>query len=84
MAKSNHVRSKAKRKTKVTKTEQLRALLAKATGITVARLSQKLGWQPHSTRAALTRLRQAGIDLEKLPPVKGNRHARYRIGKSPV
>ena len=84
MAKPNRDRSKAKRKTKVTKNDQLCAFLAKPAGMTVVGLSQKLGWQTHTTRAALTRLRQAGIEVEKLPPVKGNRQSRYRIGKLPA
>ena len=28
-------------------------------------LSRRTGWLPHSTRAALTRLRQSGHDLQK-------------------
>lgn len=54
-------------------------LVSSPTGVTVEDLSAKLGWLPHTTRAALTRMRQAGIALEKLDPAEGSRQCRYRI-----
>ena len=32
-------------------------------GATVTELSEALGWQPHTARAAITRLRQRGYDI---------------------
>lgn len=61
------------------KTDQLKSLLNKPEGMTVEALSGKLGWQSHTTRAALTRLKQAGFSLEKLAPTDGSRQANYRI-----
>ncbi|MCB0635465.1 MAG: DUF3489 domain-containing protein [Lewinella sp.] len=67
---------------KQTKTDKLKSLLTSTGGVTVEDLSQKLGWQTHTTRAALTRLKQAGANVEKLSPKDGSRHSRYRIAKS--
>ena len=46
-------------------------------GATLAELVELTGWQPHTTRAALTRLRQHGHALHLDPP--GERKA-YRLG----
>lgn len=72
-------RAAAKPKTRASKSGQLKSLLAKPDGMTVHALSTKLGWQMHTTRAALTRLRQAGIEVEKLKSSEGSRQSRYRI-----
>lgn len=61
------------------KSEQLKTLLAAPPGATVSELSDGLAWQPHTTRAALTRLKQSGITVEKLDAVDGTRQSRYRI-----
>ena len=64
---------------KATKSDQLKTLLAKPGGVTVADLSEKLSWQSHTTRAALTRLKQSGLPVERLDPKEGSRQSRYRI-----
>jgi DNA-binding MarR family transcriptional regulator len=64
---------------RATKQDELIALLGCKTGHYVDDLSRALGWQPHTTRAALTRLRQSGHRLEKLQPAEGERRARYRL-----
>lgn len=71
--------AKAPAKPRASKTEHLKMLVSSPAGITVEDLSAKLGWLPHTTRAALTRMRQAGIALEKLDPDEGSRQCRYRI-----
>ena len=50
-----------------TKQAKLEALLTRARGATLAQLQKELGWQPHTVRAAVSRLRKAGhtIDLEE-------------------
>ncbi|RAN39962.1 DUF3489 domain-containing protein [Hyphomonas sp. GM-8P] len=68
-----------KPKAKVSKSDQVKSLLAKPEGMTIEVLSKKLGWQTHTTRAALTRLKQAGVEVEKLEPADGSRQSRYRI-----
>lgn len=75
-------RATPKPKTKTSKTDQLKSLLAKPEGMTAETLSTKLGWQTHTTRAALTRLKQAGVEVEKLDPAEGSRQSRYRIARA--
>ena len=79
MTNRKSTRPAAKPKSTTSKTDQLKSLLAKPDGMTVEALSTKLGWQMHTTRAALTRLKQAGIEVEKLAPAEGSRQSRYRI-----
>ena len=64
------------------KSEQLKILLASPNGETVANLARKLGWQTHTTRAALTRIKQAGMAVEKLASADGTRQSRYRIASA--
>ena len=75
-------RARSDRK-RATKGERLIQLLKAPSGRDIATLSSKLGWQPHSTRAALSRLGKAGYSIEKLPPNK-NGGSRYRIISAPA
>ncbi|WP_420558857.1 DUF3489 domain-containing protein [Roseovarius sp.] len=45
-------------------------------------LSKKLGWQTHSTRAALTGLRKAGFEIAATKSEDG-KPTRYRIAAEP-
>lgn len=65
-----------------TKTDDLIALLQCKFGVTIAELAAAMNWKPHTTRAALTRLRQSGWTIEKLDPANGERASRYRIAKA--
>ncbi|MDU8926283.1 DUF3489 domain-containing protein [Alisedimentitalea sp. MJ-SS2] len=58
------------------KTEMLRKLLARRTGATVVQIQKQLGWQPHTIRAAISRLRSSGVPVEL---DRSGRVARYRI-----
>jgi len=40
-------------------------------GATLKALSKSLAWQSHTVRAALTRLRQRGYEIERVPGRKG-------------
>jgi hypothetical protein len=62
-----------------TKKARLIALLGAKTGVTIADLAAELSWQPHTTRAALTGLRKAGHEIEKMAPAEGAKQARYRL-----
>lgn len=64
-----------------TKHSQVIDLLTCEGGATLEKMSAKVGWLPHSTRAFMTGLKKKGytIDSEK---VAGVRH--YRITKLPV
>jgi hypothetical protein len=67
---------------RATKRDRLIRRLKGAAGREVATLSREFGWQPHTTRAALSRLRKAGYAIERLPPRKNGR-SRYRIAVEP-
>jgi hypothetical protein len=66
-----------------TKRDRLVRLLKAGAGREIAALSRELGWQPHTTRAALTRLRRAGYTIEKLPR-QNDGGSRYRIAGEPA
>jgi hypothetical protein len=65
----------SKRKTKKT---QLIQMLTRKTGADVATISDKLSWQTHTTRAALSGLRKAGYEVVGDKPGEG-KATRYRI-----
>ncbi len=68
---------------RTTKKDRLVRLLKAGSGREIATLSRDLGWLPHTTRAALTRLRKAGYAIEKLPPQKSG-GSRYRVTGEPT
>ena len=57
---------------KVTKRDQLAALVIRDEGATLEQMIAATGWLPHTTRAALTGLRKAGyvIDSDKIDGVR--------------
>ena len=69
-------------KPRETKRARLIGLLKRANGSDVAALSRELGWQQHTTRAALTGLRKAGFTIARVQP-EGGRAATYRITAEP-
>ena len=67
-----------------TKKAQLIRMQNRKAGADVAASSEKFGWLPHSTRAALTGLRKSGYELDAENPGNG-KPLRYRIiGKTPM
>ena len=68
---------------KATKAAQMRKLLQARSGATISRLQEATGWQPHSVRAALSRLRKAGYTIERRAPKAPSGAARYRITAAP-
>ena len=62
-----------------TKQALIIGLLQRPDGATLSDLVAATGWLPHTTRAALTRLRQAGHILEK---TRGEAGTVYRIAPS--
>ncbi len=66
-----------------TKKDQLIQLLTRKAGVDVATISDKLGWQSHTTRAALTGLRKAGFEISAEKPVQGKALS-YRITAQPA
>ncbi len=58
------------------KADTLRKMLSRRNGATSAQIQKQLSWQPHTVRAAISRLRSSGlsIDLDR-----SGRVARYRV-----
>ena len=65
-----------------TKKSLLIKLLSRKSGIDLQMISAKLGWQPHTTRAALSGLRKAGLIISKETAGIG-KPTRYRILPGP-
>ena len=61
-----------------TKQALLIDLLKRKKGATIEAIVEALGWLPHTARAALTRLRQKGLAIER---VRQNGVSRYRIAE---
>lgn len=66
----------------VTKKAQLISLLSKDAGSDISNISKKFGWLPHTTRAALSRLRRAGYEIFSIKAGAGQ-PSRYRITGAP-
>lgn len=87
MAKSTKSNSQARARTpapvkRVTKKDRLIKLLNSKAGREIKVISETLGWQHHTTRAALSGLRKAGYDLAT-EKAAGGKQARYRIISAP-
>ena len=68
---------------RTTKKDQLIKLLGTKAGVDIKSLSEKLGWQQHTTRAAMSGLRKAGYEVAGEKPAKGGL-AKYRIVSVPA
>ncbi len=66
-----------------TKKAQLIQMLTRKAGADVATISDKLGWQSHTTRAALTGLRKAGFEIVSEKP-GDSKASCYRITAQPA
>lgn len=66
-----------------TKKSQLIQMLTRKVGADVATISEKLGWQSHTTRAALTGLRKGGFEISAEKPGE-NKPLSYRITAQPA
>jgi len=73
---------KPRQQARTTKKDQLIRMLDRKGGADIATISEKLGWLPHTTRAALTGLRKAGYDIAS-ERIAGARASRYRIIAAP-
>ena len=69
-------------KVRTTKKAQLIRMLQSKTGSDIVTISKKLGWQTHTTRAALTGLRKAGFEIAATKSDDG-KPTRYRITAEP-
>lgn len=69
-------------KPKQTKTEIVRAMLARPKGATIDAICKATGWQAHSVRAALSRFRKAGYTVDRHATDSGKASV-YRISATP-
>lgn len=58
----------------MTKKAKLIALMKRKGGISLANASKSLGWQPHTVRAAISRLRKNGHSITLEASASGNRY----------
>ena len=61
------------------KKDRLIGMLSRDGGSTIAEISAALGWQPHTTRAAITGLRKTGHKVETAKPADRSSGLIYRI-----
>jgi hypothetical protein len=66
-----------------TKSAAIRRLLSRKSGADLATLEEATGWQPHSVRAALSTLRKAGYQIDRLKPKANGVSPPYRITGTP-
>mgnify|MGYP001101399897 CR=1 FL=1 len=76
-------KTRAPRRAKETKKAKLISLLGKDRGADVGSLSKRLGWLPHTTRAALSGLRKSGYVITSGKSGNGKLR-RYRITSLPA
>ena len=57
---------------KATRATQLRKLLLRKSGVTIAQLQESFGWQPHTARAAISAQRKAGSAVSRTETEKGS------------
>ena len=57
---------------KLTRHQQLRKLLTRKSGVTIAQLQNTFGWQPHTARAAISAQRKAGCVVDRAETEKGS------------
>ena len=72
-----------KAKPKPTRETQLRRLLARKSGATIAQIQKAMGWQPHTARAAISRLRKTGTAIERQDSDKGSVYRIVATGAKP-
>lgn len=64
-----------------TKKDQLITLLSKPNGARIAVISERLGWQAHTVRAALSGLRRAGFDIAATKSAKSGETVYAIVGQ---
>ena len=57
---------------KLTRRAQLRKLLTRKSGVSIAQLQKTFGWQPHTARAAISAQRKAGCEIARSDTNKGS------------
>ena len=70
-------------KRKQTKSDKVRAMLARPEGTSLAAICKTTGWQPHSARAVLSGFRKAGYTVERQATHEKDGSTLYRITAEP-
>ena len=65
-----------------TKKAELIRLLSTRAGASIETISSKLGWQSHTSRAAISGLRKAGYEVT-VDKAEGGKPTRYKITSDP-
>lgn len=81
-ANKQNANSKPAGSARATKKDQLIKLLGARAGADISSLSDKLGWQQHTTRAAVSGLRKAGFEIAVEKSAESG-ISRYRILSAP-
>ena len=69
-----------KARPKQTRADQLKSMLARKTGASVSKVQKRFGWQPHTARAAISSLRNAGHKIERSDTDKGSVYRIVSLG----
>ncbi len=75
-------KARAPHRTKLTKKAKLISFLSKDRGADIGSLSKELDWLPHTTRAALSKLRKSGYVITSAK-ARNSKLTRYRITNLP-
>jgi hypothetical protein len=59
------IKVRISRRPKMAKKARLINMLVQKNGVEAVAISKRLGWLPHTTRAALTGLRKAGYEIQR-------------------
>lgn len=58
----------------MTKKDKLIRLMRRREGVSLAAAAKGLAWQPHTVRAAISRLKKEGLPSERITTDKGQRY----------
>jgi predicted transcriptional regulator len=83
MTDTANIKPKPSKSSRTTKKDQLIKLLGSKSGADIKSLSEKLGWQQHTTRAAMSGLRKAGYEVAGEKAAKGGA-SKFRILSVPA
>ena len=64
-----------------TRHEQLRRLLTRKSGASIAQIQKAFDWQPHTARAAISTLRKTGSRIDRIATEKGSVYRIVDLGE---
>ena len=63
-----------------TKKDRILSLLKRKAGASIAHIEKETGWQPHTVRSALSRLRQEGLSIKRSREGQVSRYHLRKVG----